>query len=143
MEYALSWYGMIPERVLELTSVCLGRSRMFSTEVGNFSYCSIKKTAYTEGYGLTAIPDGRAYLMATREKALVDIVENRRNVSIRSGKEMKTRLLEDLRMNEPALRELNVERAAHYASCYGSAKTKLLVNFLMDLNGRRTKLMTR
>jgi len=135
LEYALSWYGMIPERVSELTSVCLGRSRKFSTEVGNFSYCSIKKAAYTEGYDLTTIPDGRSYLMATREKALVDLVENRRNVPIRSRKEMRARLIEDLRMDEFALLELNVERAARYASCYGSAKTKLLVSFLMHLNG--------
>jgi predicted transcriptional regulator of viral defense system len=135
LEYALSWYGMIPERVSELTSVCLGRSRIFSTEVGNFSYCSIKKTAYTEGYGLTAISDGRSYLMATLEKALVDLVENRRNVSIRSRKEMRTRLLEDLRMDELTLLKLNVERVAHYASLYGSVKTNLLVSFLKHLNG--------
>jgi len=135
LEYALSWYGMIPERVSELTSICLGRSRVFSTEVGNFSYCSVKKKAYTEGYDLTAIPDGRSYLMATREKALVDIIENRRNVPIRSRKEMGARLLEDLRIDEFALLELNVERVARYASCYGSLKTKLLVSFLMFLSG--------
>jgi hypothetical protein len=135
LEYALYWYGMIPERVTELTSVCLGRSRLFSTKVGNFSYCSIKKAAYTEGYGLTAMTDGRAFLMATREKALVDFVENRRKIPIRSKKEMRSRLLEDLRMDESTLLELNVERAAFYASLYGSVKTKLLVNFLMDLNG--------
>ena len=135
LEYALSWYGMIPERVSELTSVCLGRSRIFTTEVGNFSYCSIKKTAYTEGYDLTAIPDGRSYLMATREKALVDLVENRRSVPIRSRKEMGVRLLEDLRIDEFALLELNVEQAARYASCYGSVKTRLLVNFLRYLSG--------
>jgi len=77
--------------------------------------------------------------MATREKALVDLVENRRNVSIRSKKEMRMRFLEDLRMDELTLLELNVERVAHYTSLYGSAKTKLLVNFLMDLNGRHTE----
>ena len=135
LEYALSRYGMIPERVSELTSVCLGRSRVFSTEVGNFSYCSIKKTAYTEGYGLTATPDSRSYLMATREKALVDLIENRRNVPIRSKKEMETRLIEDLRIDELTLLELKAERVAHYASCYGSVKTKLLASFLTYLNG--------
>ena len=134
-EYALSWYGMIPERVSELTSVCLGRSRVFSTEVGNFSYCSIKKTAYVEGYTLITMPDERKYLMATREKALVDLVENRRGISIRSRKEMRTLLLEDLRVDEKALMELSVERTARFASCYGSAKMKLLAGFLMDLNG--------
>jgi len=135
LEYALSWYGMIPERVTELTSVCLGRSRLFSTAVGNFSYCSIKKSAYTEGYTLTAISDGRTFLMATREKALVDIVENRRNILIRSRKEMEERLLGDLRVDESTLLELDVERVTRYASIYGSVKTKLLASFLVNLNG--------
>ena len=134
LEYALSWYGMIPERVTELTSVCLGRSRSFSTAVGNFSYCSIKKAAYTEGYSLTAMTDGRAFLMATREKALVDLVENRHGIPIRSRKEMRARLLEDLRMDELTLLELNTERVIRYASLYGSVKMKLLAGFLMDLN---------
>jgi len=134
LEYALSWYGMIPERVTELTSVCLGRTRLFPTEVGNFSYCSIKSSAYKEGYDLISIPDGRSFLMATREKALVDIIENRRNIHIRSMKQMRERLLEDLRMDELILQELHIERVAHYALLYGSVKAKLLVSFLMDLS---------
>ena len=128
LEYALSWYGMIPERVTELTSVCLGRSRLYSTDVGNFSYCSVKSTAYREGYNLITIPDGRSFLMATREKALVDLVENRRNIQIRSKKQMRERLIEDLRMDELTLQKLNIERVSHYASLYDSAKTKLLVS---------------
>ena len=136
LEYALSWHGMIPERVTELTSVCIGRSRLFSTKAGNFSYCSIKKEAYREGYGLAAISDGRSFLMATREKALVDIVENRRGIQIRSGKDMGTRLLEDLRLDESTLLELSVERVKHYASLYGTVKTKLLASFLMDLRSQ-------
>ena len=138
LEYALSWYGMMPERATELTSVCLGRSREFRSAVGNFSYCSIRKAAYTEGYVLTAIPDGRTFLMATREKALVDIIENRRSIPIRSRKEMGTRLLRDLRMDELALMDLDVEKVSQYASRYGSHKTKLLVDFLDDLKGGRS-----
>jgi predicted transcriptional regulator of viral defense system len=133
LEYALSWYGMIPERVTELTSICLGRSRFYSTAVGNFSYCSAKKTAYVEGYDLTALPDGRTFLMATKEKALVDLIEHRRSVLIRSKKDMQARLLEDLRVDEWTLSELNVERVERFASLYGSAKTKLLAHFLKEL----------
>lgn len=135
LEYALSWYGIIPERVTELTSVCLGRSRSFSTAVGNFSYCSIPKGAYVEGYCLTTLPDGRSFLMATREKALVDLVENRRKVSIRSRREMEARLLEDLRMDKAALRDLSAERVGRFSSLYGSVRTGLLAGFIMDLAG--------
>jgi predicted transcriptional regulator of viral defense system len=137
LEYALSWYGMIPERVSELTAVCLGRSRSFETGVGNFSYCSIKKAAYIEGYDLVFMSDKRSFLMATREKALVDLIENRRDVLIRSRKDMKVRLLEDLRINEAMLSELDIGRVERLASLYCSARTKLLSDSLRDL--RREK----
>ena len=137
LEYALSWYGMIPERVSELTSVCLGRSRSFETGVGNFPYCSTKKVAYVEGYDLIPLQDKRSFLMAVREKALVDLIENRRNVPIRSRKDMKIRLLEDLRMEETMLSELNMERIEYFASLYGSARTRLFLDFLMELHEKR------
>jgi IS5 family transposase len=73
--------------------------------------------------------------MATREKALVDLIENRRNIAIRSVKQMRTRLIEDLRIDESKLFEFNLERAVYYASLYGSVKTMLLAEFLMDLKG--------
>ena len=137
LEYALSWYGMIPERVTELTSVCLGRSRSFATAVGTFSYCSLKKLAYVDGFDIMPLDDGRSFLMAVREKALVDLVENRRHVRIASMKDMAVRLLEDMRMDESTLWELNLERVEAFAAHYGSVKTNLLVRFLRRLRGER------
>ena len=139
MEYALSWHGMIPERVTELTSVCLGRSRLFETEVGNFSYASVKQSAYIEGYNLFDLPDGRRFLMATREKALVDIVANRRNIPLSSVQGIETRLIDDLRMDEETLLELDLERIARFAILYGSIKTGLLVKYLKGLSERDAK----
>lgn len=136
MEYALSWHGMIPERVTELTSVCLGRSREFATEVGNFSYASVKKEAYAEGYDLFDLPDGRHFLMATREKALVDMIANRRNVPLTSIQGMGARLTGDLRMNVTTLLDLNIERVERFATLYSSIKTGLLVKFLKNLAER-------
>ena len=137
LEYALSWYSMIPERVTELTSVCLGRSRSFSTPVGVFSYASIKKEAYAEGFGLIDLPDGRTFLMATREKALVDMVEVRRNITLRSRKDMEERLIDDLRIEEATLLDLKVERVEHFAALYGTAKTSLLVDCLRNRSKER------
>lgn len=134
LEYALSYYGLIPERAPELTSVCLGRSRRFETPVGNFSYCSIKKTAYVDGFDLRSLSDGRSYLMATPEKALVDWTENRR-LAIFSEKEMADRLLEDMRMNEEDLSELNLQQVERFANRYGSGRTRLLAKFLKKLTG--------
>jgi hypothetical protein len=73
--------------------------------------------------------------MATREKALVDLIENRRNVTIRSRKEMTTRLLEDLRMDQSTLSELNIGLVEQYATLYGSVRAKLLTSCLIALKG--------
>jgi Predicted transcriptional regulator len=135
MEYALSWHGMIPERVTELTSVCLGRSRSFNTEVGIFSFISVKQLTYAEGYDLFDLPDGRHFLMAVREKALVDIIANRRNVSLTSVGEVRTRLLDDLRMDTATLLDLDLERVERFSELYGSMKTGLLAKFLKNLVG--------
>src|SRR5690348_11827407 len=35
LEWALSFYGMIPERVLTVTSMTLGRNKEYSTSVGD------------------------------------------------------------------------------------------------------------
>ena len=136
LEYALSWYSMIPERVTELTSVCLGRSRSFRTPVGVFSYASIKREAYSDGFDIVDLPDGRTFLMATREKALVDLIEVRRNVPIRSRKDMAERLVEDLRIEESTLLSLDIERIEYFATLYGTAKASLLADCLRSLSGR-------
>ena len=41
LEYALSYHGLIPERVSTVTSVALGRSRKFDTPLGTFTYRSL------------------------------------------------------------------------------------------------------
>ena len=38
LDYALSYYGLIPERVFEFTSITTGRSRVIQTPVGRYSY---------------------------------------------------------------------------------------------------------
>ena len=38
LDFALAWYGLIPERVEMYTSVTTGRSRMYNSPIGRFSY---------------------------------------------------------------------------------------------------------
>lgn len=135
LEYALSWYGMIPERVSEVTSVCRGRSRIFQTPVARFSYTSIPKKAYVQGYDLIEQSDHRTFLMATREKALIDLIETQRTIRLRSLKDVERRLLEDLRMDEALLMTLDLKRFEHLANLYGSARLKLLTDFLKNMMG--------
>lgn len=70
LEYALSYYGMIPETVYAVTSVTTMPTREFVILGLSYTYQAIKRQAYT-GYKLMNINDHTA-LFADKEKALVD-----------------------------------------------------------------------
>lgn len=72
LDFALHHQGMIPERVETLTSVTTGRSRVFDTSVGRFSYRMIPLAAFRTGMDREELADGRSYLIAVPEKALAD-----------------------------------------------------------------------
>lgn len=64
LEYALNFYGIMPETVFEYTLVTPKATRCFLTPMGVFTYQKIKKEAFC-GFD----PET---LMAEKEKALVD-----------------------------------------------------------------------
>ncbi|KUK49679.1 MAG: hypothetical protein XD75_0333 [Parcubacteria bacterium 33_209] len=70
LETALSYYGVIPEMVYSFTSVTSKASREYETPVGNFTYQTIKKEAFT-GYQLKEV-NREKVLIADIEKALAD-----------------------------------------------------------------------
>jgi hypothetical protein len=69
-EYALSYYGIIPESVFTITCACLRapRQALFETPYGNFSYRQVK---VLDGFDRLEI-GGEKISFATPEKALVD-----------------------------------------------------------------------
>ena len=73
LDYALSYHGLIPERVETVTSVTLGRSRTFTTPYGMFSYRRLSQSRYAVG-GLLAEHGDLSFLIASPEKALADKV---------------------------------------------------------------------
>lgn len=64
LEYALSFYGIIPEAVFTYTLVTTKTTRRFDTHEGSFSYRKIKREAFVGFDPYT--------LMAEKEKALID-----------------------------------------------------------------------
>ena len=94
---ALSFYGIIPESVIQITSVTTLKTVSFFNEFAQYSYKSVKKELFF-GYVLKALPDGRAIRFATPEKALLDLFylypENNTQQHI-----------EDLRLDEDFLHE--------------------------------------
>jgi predicted transcriptional regulator of viral defense system len=70
LEYALSYYDLIPEMVTVYTSVTTQKTTTFKTPVGIFEYHSVKEGLFK---GFTkATEAGRDYFIATPEKAILD-----------------------------------------------------------------------
>ena len=78
-EYALSWYGMIPERVFAVTSASLKKSKKFTTPIGPFIFHRVKDSAFYAGIDL-AEEAGAHFIIATPEKALSDMVHKNRTI---------------------------------------------------------------
>lgn len=70
---ALAFYGMIPEAVLQITSVTTLKTASFRNEFGEYTYNNIKP-AMMFGYEAKPMADGRSLLIATPEKALLDLL---------------------------------------------------------------------
>lgn len=130
LDYALNYYALIPERVEAVTSVTCGRSRRFSTPVGLFLYRTIPMKAYQVGMDRVEIERGRSFLMATPEKALADKVRDDRGTGIRTQEEMRSYLLDHLRIDPEGLRKLDPDRLAAIAERYHSRKIRQLADMV-------------
>lgn len=70
---ALAFYGIIPEAVVQITSVSTLKTASFKNPFGEYSYKSVKENLMF-GYELKPMPDNRVIQFATPEKALIDLL---------------------------------------------------------------------
>jgi len=70
---ALAFYGLIPESVLQITSVTSLKTAVFKNSFGEYSYQSVRDDLMF-GYAPRPLADGRTTVYATREKALLDLL---------------------------------------------------------------------
>lgn len=107
LDFALSYHGVIPETVYEITSVTTKATRRFKKLGKIFSYRKIKKSAYT-GYEIQK-QQGLSFYIADAEKAFVDanylrLLNNQKPIA-RFNKE-----------------KINPEKALRYAKLFGKDK---------------------
>ena len=108
LEFALGWHALIPEGVVEVSSVTPRRTRELVTPVGRFSYTHLPLAVYGIGVRMEKTREGAGFLIASPEKALCDKVLLTRNLSAMSVASMRAYLLDDLRMAPDALAALDV-----------------------------------
>lgn len=134
LESALSYWNMIPERAYEISSVTLQTSKVYKTSVGRFSFQHLKAPYYSYGIKNIAYSAKQTVLLASPEKALCDKIVLTPKIHLRSTKQTREFLMEDLRMDSDVLSTLNttimdlwIENAPKKSSL------QMLIKTLMEL----------
>lgn len=134
LDAALFYWGMIPERVYEITSVTNRLAKTFSTKVGVFSYVHIPTSFFSFGMQQLVLTDRQTVLIASKEKAILDKIITSSGLQLRSKKQVLSYLVEDLRIEKDSLRNLNTREMMKWqTACPKKASIKLLINTLVDL----------
>lgn len=132
-EYALSYYGLIPERVVTYTSATFGKNKKieYNNAFGTFTYRDIPKQVFPYHYTRQLSGD-RPYLIATREKALCDqlCIE----IPIRGLNDFKEYLFDGMRIDEDLFQELEFEKIKRIAPLYHRTNLDQLVKLIQKEN---------
>lgn len=124
-EWALSYYGMIPEGVYVVTSAAATKSKSFKTPLGVFDYVHQSHSRYAMGMDQKENSSGK-FLIATPEKALADLVHLKSKKL--ESKDLLVDLLEGRRMSEDRLRDLNKKLLLEISENYRSQSVRNLIN---------------
>ncbi len=108
LEWACQHYRLIPERVTTVTSITTQRSRRYQTPLGLFTYDHLPLSVYPAGVTMMTVSHGRHALIATKEKALIDLLVVRRG-RFSSMKHFRETVFEDLRIEEEDIKSLDRE----------------------------------
>ena len=129
-EYVLYQQGLIPEAVYNtFTCATFNKQKIktYTNRFGTFVYRDIPKDVFS--LGVLVFQDGDySYQVATPEKALCDKLYT---VSpVRSAKELKQLLFDDLRIDEERFDELNENDILKMAPLYHSTNLNFLTKYI-------------
>ncbi|MDY2913034.1 MAG: hypothetical protein SOV58_00160 [Candidatus Enteromonas sp.] len=128
-DWALSYYGLIPEKVAAITSASLGvrKNKTFINKFGRYEYSDIPPNAFSEG--LTYLENGEYMVkIATKEKAICDSLSKWRVVN--SIKALKELLFVDKRIDEEEFCTCDFKAMTRLASLYKKTNLDLLIKFI-------------
>jgi len=108
LESALSYHGLIPEKVFEITSVTIKAKRRFSTPLGVYSYTRLSLPYYSYGIRSVEVDRHHRFLIASPEKALFDKIITTAGIEFRSKTSTLTYLENDLRIDIGMLKTLDI-----------------------------------
>lgn len=109
LQTALSFYGLIPERVHTVCSMTTKRSSSFINPLGNFDYISVPAAYFAIGIRQEIVNNNYAYLIATPEKALCDMIVETKGLKLQYIKAMQNYLKEDLRIDLSVIEHYDID----------------------------------
>jgi hypothetical protein len=134
LDSALFYWGLIPERVFEVSSVTPKISKKIMTQNVVFSFTHLPETYYPLGIKSFSLTETQTILIASPEKALCDKVITTTGINLRSKKQALAFLVEDLRIEKDQLRELDVRGMLKWLSvCPKSGSIKILIEAIAEL----------
>jgi predicted transcriptional regulator of viral defense system len=127
-EFALSYYGLIAERSVVITSLTIGKTKSFDTPLGLFEYRAIDREKFKVGIEYKTLGNPKespgGYFLASREKALADLVY--RTPGIRTREQLRHYLFEEMRVDEEMFRELDFKRLEEIARIYQKKSVQMM-----------------
>lgn len=128
-EWALSYYGLIPEKVIAITSASLGvkKNKTFINDFARYEYSDISDNAFSEG--LTYLNNGDYFVkIATKEKAICDCLSKWRVVN--SVTALKELLFVDKRIDKEEFSTCNFKLMIRLASLYKKTNLDMLIKLI-------------
>lgn len=130
LESALSYHNLIPERVYRVRSVTMKRFKMYDTPLGVFEYRTVSPEYFSIGIQQQVTQDNTAFLIASPEKALCDLIVLSSGLRLQSSKAVKIYLEENLRIDLFENRSWNTEIISQ---CMEVGKKKIALSQLLKL----------
>ncbi len=128
-DFALAYYGLIPEKVTTFTSATCNKKKkkIYSNQFGTFLYRDIPKEVYP--FGVKVVEENNyTYQIATPEKALCDKLYTLS--PIKNMKELENVLFEDLRIDIDEFNKLNLYDIEKISKFYHSTNLDLLYKYV-------------
>jgi hypothetical protein len=133
-ESALFYWGLTPERVFEVTSLTSKLSKEYSTKIGSFVFIHVSIGYYSFGMQREKLTEKQSVLIASKEKAICDKIITTSGLQLRSIKQVKDYLLDDLRIDYQELKKLNTKEIIGWLdACPKKSSIHLLINALESL----------
>ena len=128
-DYALSYYGLIPETAYVYTSATFEKKKkkIYTNMFGTFTYADVPSNVFPLGI---VIIENNGYVMhiATPEKALCDKLYSL--PPVKNQKELKALLFENLRIDETILYTLNFNDIISLSEQYKSNNVRALARLI-------------